>query len=500
MARFGFVGPTYSSQSVIADCQRTMNWYPEAIESGQGKSQYAMYETPGLTLFCALPTSPVRGSIRINSRAFKVSGAVLYEIFGDGTYAARANVGNDGNPVSMVTNGSAGNQLAVCSAGTVQVLNLKTNQVTIANGIQGVPVKIVWCSTYGIVQIQDSNIFQSSSTNDLTTFNPLSVQEVSVFPENIGSILAIFDLLWVLGQDGHAQVYYDSGANQFTPFDVVQGSFMEEGINAPNSLCMVDNTAFWIGGNQNGAGIAWRANGYTPMRISNHAIEYAWSTYPKKASDAIGYAYVNQGHTFWVLRFPSANNGLGATWVYDVATQMWHERSSSLTGLGAHFSTCHAFAFGQHLVGDWNTGNVYAMSIGTYTDNGQPIRRFRRAPHISTEQQRIFHSKLQLDLEVGLGPQPPLTDAEGNPRDPQIMLRWSDDGGQTWSNEHWIGAGQAGAFKTRAIWRRLGNARDRVYEVAVTDPIAWRIIDAYLEANPGFQPAERLNKQMAKMA
>jgi hypothetical protein len=107
---------------------------------------------------------------------------------------------------------------------------------------------------------------------------------------------------------------------------------------------------------------------------------------------------------------------------------------------------------------------------------------------------------MQIELEVGDGPIPPLMDAAGNPRDPQIMLRWSDDGGQAWSNEHWIGAGQAGTFKTRALWNRLGYARDRVYEVAVTDDIPWRIIDAYLRASPGFGPSERLVKQAAKQA
>jgi hypothetical protein len=218
----------------------------------------------------------------------------------------------------------------------------------------------------------------------------------------------------------------------------------------------------------------------------------------------VGYAYRDQGHTFWVLRFPSANNGFGATWVYDVATNMWHERGfwsqQGFTGYSAHLSTCHVFCFGQHLVGDWNSGNVYAMSTETCQDNGQAIRRFRRAPHVSSEQVRIFHQQLQLDMEVGDGPQPPLVDGAGNVRGPQIMLRWSDDGARTWGNEHWISAGQAGEYKLRAIWRRLGQSRDRVYEVAVTDPIQWRIVEAYLMATPGFQvPTERLQKQYGKV-
>jgi hypothetical protein len=103
-------------------------------------------------------------------------------------------------------------------------------------------------------------------------------------------------------------------------------------------------------------------------------------------------------------------------------------------------------------------------------------------------------------MEVGDGPIPALLDGVGNPRDPQVMLRWSDDGGRTWGNEHWVGAGQAGTYKTRLHWHRLGKSRDRVYEVAVTDPIAWRIVEAYLRATPGFdQPTDRLSKMYGKM-
>ena len=510
MARFGFVGPSYTSQSLLADCQTLMNWYVESVESGQGKSALVLYPTPGLAPF-AMTAKPVRGGIKINGRTFFVGAGSLYEIKADGSATNLGAVGNDFQPVTMATNGSAGNQLAICSAGNVYVFYLKENGNHPAGelfgpvgGFQDRPSMIVFCNGYFVASLRDTNKFQSSSAEDGSTWNPLSVQQVQEFPENIGGICSVFQQLFVMGLDGHVQVYYDSGASSLTPFSTISGAFMEEGINAPWSLTVLDNTPFWIGGNANGNGIAWRANGYAPVRVSNHAVETAWARYPSKGSDAVGYAYVDQGHTFWVLRFPSANGGFGATWVYDVATQMWHERAfwsqQGPTGFSAHLSTCHVSAFGKHLVGDWNSGNVYAMDIATLTDNGQPIRRSRRAPHISSEQQRIFHYQMQLDLEVGDGPIPALLDGAGNPRDPQIMLRWSDDGGRTWGNEHWVSAGQAGTYRTRALWNRMGCARDRVYEVAVTDPIAWRIIDAYLKASPGFDmPVERYSKQIAKM-
>ena len=503
MARFGFVGPTYTSQSPIADCERCFNFYPETIESQSGKSQLALYPTPGLSLF-ATTARPVRGGITINGRVFFVGGVSLWEVLANGTANNLGNVGNDLQPVSMATNGTAGNQVLICSAGALYVFNLATNTLTPVGALQGIPSMIEFCNAYFIAVLANSNKFQVSNLEDGTQWNPLGVQQVEDFSENIGSVKQAFNQLFLLGQNGRSAVYYDSGANAYTPFDVVPGAVMEEGVDAPWSTVVVDNTVFWIGANKNGNGIGWRANGYTPLRISNFAVETAWATYPKKSSDAIGYGYRDQGHTFWQLRFPSANGGFGATWVYDVATNMWHERGfwsqQGPTGYSAHLSTCHVSAFGQHLVGDWNSGNIYAMSIYTYQDNGSAIRRFRRAPHISSEQQRIFHSQMQLDMDVGDGPIPPLLDGAGNPRDPQVMLRWSDDGGSTWGNEHWVGAGQAGNYKTRVIWNRLGMSRDRVYEVAVTDPIPWRIVEAYLKATPGFQvPTERLNKQMAKI-
>jgi hypothetical protein len=73
-----------------------------------------------------------------------------------------------------------------------------------------------------------------------------------------------------------------------------------------------------------------------------------------------------------------------------------------------------------------------------------------------------------------------------DPLDPQVMLRWSDDGGHTWSNEHWRSMGKSGEWGYRVFWRRLGmteKLRDRVYEVSGTDPIKLAIMGAELEVS-----------------
>ena len=106
---------------------------------------------------------------------------------------------------------------------------------------------------------------------------------------------------------------------------------------------------------------------------------------------------------------------------------------------------------------------------------------------------RVFHQSFQLDAEMGsVDPSvtrivPPVGDADPKTRgiDPQVCLRWSDDGGLRWSDERWSSLGRTGQRNARAIWRRLGSARDRVYEITITDPVPVRLLGVELDAKAG---------------
>ena len=114
-------------------------------------------------------------------------------------------------------------------------------------------------------------------------------------------------------------------------------------------------------------------------------------------------------------------------------------------------------------------------------EQDQLIRRVRQAPTVGDEMKWLFHNQLTIDFDTGQGPQPPLLDGTGLPRDPQCILQWSDDRGKTWSNELILCCGQAGEYRTRVVFRRGGRSRYRVYRVVMTDPIFWAIVDAYLD-------------------
>jgi hypothetical protein len=352
--------------------------------------------------------------------------------------------------------------------------------------LAGTPLSAQYSDGYFIVQFSGNNKFQMSAILDGTTWPGIQVNAVSVFPENIVGIIVLHRELWVFGSQ-HAQPYSDTGSLEI--FDVIPGALVETGLAATFGLSVVDNTVFWIGEDIRGGRQAWRANGYTPQRISNHAVETALSSYTAaQIASLVSYSYQDGGHLFWVLYIP----GTDCSWVFDVAENLWHKRAEWLPATGTygpHRSWNHVWAFGKHLVGDWQTGTIWEMKLaydsggGAYafvTDNGSTIRRLRRSPTIVEEMQWIPHAELTVDFAPGLGPQPPLLDGDGNPRPAQAMLRWSDDRGSTWSNVHTVSVGFAGQYMHRSIWRRLGRSRYRVYEMTLTDPIPWVVVDAYL--------------------
>src|SRR6185503_818356 len=478
MGKFGFVGPSYTAKSSVVADEECINFFAETIESPGAQTKWSYFGTPGLKVFTTFDDGPVRGEYWTGTQYFVVAADTLYEVAADGTKTARGTIENDGFSVSIAVSNI---QMMIVGAGHAYCYTFADSTlVEVTSQLAGTPIQCDYSDGYFIVIFLNSNKFQMSDILDGTTWPGIQVNAVSVFPENIVSIIVSHRELWVFGSQ-HAQPYQDTGTDEI--FDVIPGALIDTGIAATFGRNLVDNTIFWISEDQRGARQAWRANGYTPLRISTHAVETALSSYSAdQIAGLVSYSYQDGGHLFWVLYTP----GTDCTWVFDVAENLWHKRAEWLPASGTygpHRSWNHVYAFGKHLVGDWKTGNLNEMSLNFWDENGALIRRLRRSPTLVNEMEWIYHSDLTVDFATGLGPQPPLVDGDGNPRPPQAMLRWSNDGGSTWSNQHIANCGFAGEYKTRVIWRRLGRSRYRVYELSVSDPIPWTIVDAYLRAS-----------------
>ena len=300
-------------------------------------------------------------------------------------------------------------------------------------------------------------------------------------PDNLVSLVCDHGQVYLLGEKT-SEVWADTGTFPF-PFQRIPGSSSEHGISAPFSVSRVGNSFAYLAKNNRGQAEIVMMNGYFPQRISTHAVEN--TLVDQYINDAVAYTYQLEGHEVYVISFPT----LDLTWAYDSTTQLWHKWLwvDSNNVYHRHRSNCAAFFQGIVLVGDWQNGQIYQLDPTNYTDNGGTIRRVRRAPHLVTDLQRQYFDELQIQFQpgVGLTGQTTPINNEVVGADPQAMLRWSNDGGSTWSNEHWSSIGKIGKYQNRIIWRRLGWSRDRIFEVVVTDPIKAVIVSANLKASEG---------------
>lgn len=444
--------------------------YPEKDEMGTGKDGEVkqLVYTPGLSLLGTIGNGPWRDLYyATNGVLYGVSGNTLYTINSSWSATSIGTLVTTTGPVDMqdnglqifIVDGANGYWSTLGSSSLTQVTDpnwLGSNMVNYQDG-------------YFIFVAPNSKEFYLSDLNAPTFVAPANTAK-NGYPDNvIGSTVSNRNF-WLLG-DETTEVWFDSG-NNLTPFQYIQGSMSQIGCAATFSVVNMGNTIIWLGKDQNGTGMIYQANGYQPQRISTHAVELAIQNY-STISDAIGFSYQESGHYFYFLTFPTAS----ATWCYDMTTQLWHERAYLSNGtFQRHRANCQAFAYGMNIVGDYSNGNLYQMTSNVYSDNGNAIPRQRVAPHISKDMNRLIHSKFQLDFEPGIG-----IDGSGQGVNPQVILEWSNDGGKTWSNQHWTSLGAEGTTNTRAIWRRLGQGRNRVYRVTITDPVKVVMIGAEIE-------------------
>jgi hypothetical protein len=466
-----FVGGTYQSFSHTADAQRTVNLIPELIESNAGKNRYGFYGRPGLVEFANVGSGPMRCLWAGDERLFVVSGSTLYEVSSGGTGTSLGSVGSDAWPAQIFSNGL---ELFIISGGQAY----SHNGVDLASapvpadpyGLDGTPAAEegtasvgAFIDNYFIAAKPDSSTFFYSAQRDGRTWSALDFLVKEGYPDHIESLITSHSELWTLG-DQTSEIWRNEGdADNLLRRD--PSGFVHQGIVARASVARFDNGIAWLGGDTSGRCIAWRTRGFSPQRISTHAIENAWAGYAT-VSDAIGFSFVWKGHSLYVITFPTADK----TWVYDVSTNLWHEWQS---GSGRFRGRNHCFVFGKHLVGDHTSGKIYELSDSTYTDAGSAITWQRTAPYIHEEQKNLFFHDLKLELETGLASSQNYT------------LEWSVDGGKNWSDPITAAGGPVDNFNAQMQWRRLGGGRDRIFRITSTANCKQAWMDAYLRVTAG---------------
>lgn len=464
MAQIKIVSGSYQLRVRKADVQRSVNLFPSIVESGTGKAPAILQSIPGLVLFADLG-APIRGMFSAKGRLYAVAGSGLKELSSAAAITARGTLLTSTGPVGMDQNL---NQLIITDGANGYVSPFATNVFAQIGGAGWLgSVRVTVLDGMAIFVKPDSQMFYVSAVDDATVLDVLDFASAEGSPDNIVTQIADHGQAFFFGASS-VEIWDNTGGTDFA-LTRNNGARIETGCAAAFTVRKLDNTVYWLGQDERGAGIVWKFNGYTPVRVSTQAIEEVLQG-AADLSTATAYTYQQDGHSFYCLSVP----GLPTTWCYDVASENWHERAELVNGeYEQHRGHFHAFAFGKHLIGG-DDGKIYEYDPEANTNAGDVLVRDRISPHMALPSYaKIQYASLQVDCVVGKGK------PDGSA--PSLMMRYSNEGGEQWGNWRTTTMGAIGERSTRAMYRRLGGARDRVWQIRCTDDTPFAIVGANVE-------------------
>ncbi len=468
--RVPLTGGAYQARSVTASAQRQVNLYSEPMPQGQTEpTPAALYPTAGLRLLGTMPEAPIRGIRQCTNGA-------VYVVAGFGIYKVDASWSGSGigtvtpglhTPVSMADNGLGMVVVDGSPNGWGVVLaNDAYARITDPNFRGG--DRVDYSDTYFLFNAPGTPQFYSSDSL-AASFDPLWAASKAGYGDLLVTVVVAKRELWLIGQQT-TEVWYNSGATDF-PWQTQPNILIDHGCVAKYSAAEVDNAVFWLSANRQGQGIVIQGAGYEATRVSTYAMEAEFATY-SRIDDAIGMAWQYNGHVFYCLTFPHADK----TWCYDITTKLWTE----LVWLDAngtehrHRANCAAAVRGLIVVGDWQSGKLYALDPAVYTDDSNPIMRLRAWPHLLADGKRVFYRQFLADIESG----------NAADTDDLVSLSWSDDRGRSFGSPVTQSLGKIGEYRTSVQWQRLGMARDRVFKLSWSLACATALQGAWIDSAP----------------
>lgn len=468
-ARIPFATNSYSNQSLPVSAQDLINLFAER-EPPDAKTDVALFGSPGLISLVQCGTGPIRGMEVMNNVLYVVSGGSLYSITSPLTVTLLGSGITGGSFVPMSNNGI---QVILVADQFGYVYNSQTNVFGPITDPNFFPSNTVtFFDEYFLLVKNGSNEWYFSNILDGTIYNALDFESATVEPSFCLAIVNQQENALILKQKS-IETWYDTGAND-NPWARVDGATVERGCAAALTAIKEDNSVFFLGDDI----IFYRLDGVLPHRVSQHAIEQHWQKYSTVA-DAYCFSFTWNGHKCVVVKFPTANE----TWIFDIATGLWHRRVSYDSGyksLGTWGGSCSAEWLGLVLIGDQFSNNIGKLSSTTYTEYGNPIIGTAISPPVHKNRKRVFMPLFELDVQTGVG----LTSGQGS--DPQIMLDWSKDGGRTWSAfQPWQSMGKIGAYLQRLRWKKLGQGRQWLMRITISDPVPRVIISAFADISVG---------------
>jgi hypothetical protein len=312
----------------------------------------------------------------------------------------------------------------------------------------------------------DSQFF-TSLLLDPTAFDALDFAYADGVPNLLRRVLVLRGELWLIGNED-VEVWYDAGSSglettpgiSFFPFRRRAGGVINHGTTAIKSFVECDGSIFWL----TNAGIVVRSQGYAAVRVSTHAIE-AIIRGETPAAVTTALAFMWDGHWFYAITFGTR------TLVYDCATKLWHDRSSTVDGLGKWLPGAVGRLSSTYVFGSSTDGKSYVMSASDATEAGVQVMRQIITPPLWAGTRRAFCSRLEVEMETG--------------GDVDVALIWSDDGGWNYTGGArtlYTGSADTAGRRQRVYTTRLGSFRQRVFSIVTAGRVTLYAIDAEISA------------------
>lgn len=465
-------GPLAKDSDIQVNDQRSINLYPE-IELVGAKSQLTMKSTPGLNLITTAGNGPIRSNIvKFASNAYFVSGQQLMKMTTAYAVSAVGTLNTTSGWCGIVAGRS---YVVVVDGGDLYTWDDSDFAIVTDSGDADYDAQAPTSAT-SIAYIDGYYVANNAATDDVIisaledpqAWDATDFTSADAHPDDVKALMTTFKDIYAIGSET-TQVYYNSGNADF-PFDLYPNGVLEWGTPAFASVANAQGNVFMLGASKEGALCVVMISGFSVSRISDTDMDRELSGFTTY-SDAVGMTYHQAGQTFYILTLPTEDR----TFVYHVEQQMWHERT--YYGGGRHRASGTGAFNGRIIVGDYSNNNIYYFDLSKYTDNGATIERKRITQCLHKDGLPISVSELFLEFAAGVG----LTSGQGS--DPQVVLRYSKNGGKTWSSAFTRDIGPLGEYDAAAVWHKLGQSERRgfVFEITVTDPVSVTLIGGYAD-------------------
>ena len=441
---------------------RLINMIIEATPGGPTKS--IRTTRPGLDLEYTIGTGPI---LRMNQIPGVFNGD-LFSISGNSLYRNSNLV----SPVSYSNNprmASANGQLVIVVGGALYVYQNDTLTLVpfFDDGVSPLPSFSSVAVLYNIFvyTVVGSTQFFFSKVGDATSINAANFSNAQTSPDPIVEVQVLSEELYFFKET--ATEIWDYTGVLTAPFALSQGRTYARGCASQGSVVTkVDNSLFWVADDFS----VYRSSN-VPIKISTPYVDDRLRACGEAGvAQTLAYYIGNEGHAFYVLNMPTLNE----TVVYDAATKewaVWGSQSDFQTDPGIFIGACAAGQASTGIfVGSYLDGKIYSLNSNTYNDAGRAIKCVVTGAVLSKgNKNRCNNVSLQCVRGVGTATYNPI-----------VELRFSDDGGNTWTPWLESNLGFRGQYMYKATWRDLGSIAQpgRYFEFSVADSVPFTVESA----------------------